>query len=203
MINKSLLKSAVPIIIVALLFLISSRIADFYGDDLIETISIRGVGGIAAYIFVTAAATIVAPLSTIPFIPIASGIWGPLVAAIANIIGWSVGALGAFYISRKYGRTFVEKIISKEKLESIERRLPQKNIFWTIILLRMTVPVDVLSYILGLFKNVTWKLYTATLVGIIPFAFVFSYAGTLSARFQIFLVILIAPILFLIWRKRV
>lgn len=157
---------------------------------------------ILAYTLITAVATIIAPLSTIPFIPIAVGIWGSLVTAILNIIGWAIGALGAFFISRKYGRAFVEKIVTKERLESVGKRFPEKNIFWTIIFLRMTVPVDVLSYALGLFENITWKMYTVTLVGIIPFAFVFAYAGTLSIELQILLILLIAAVLFLVWRRK-
>lgn len=199
--NKSIIKSSIPVITIVFLFLFSSYAAQLHKKNLIEIIDNRGPESVIMYILLTIIATIVAPLSAIPFIPVASSIWGPFIVAIANIIGWSIGALGAFYISRKYGRAFVEKMISKEKLESIESRLPEKNIFWTIILLRMTVPVDVLSYILGFFKNITWKLYIVTLVGIIPFAFIFAYAGTLSVGFQILLIILIAPILFLVWKK--
>jgi len=49
----------------------------------------------------------------------------------------------------------------------------------------MTVPVDVLSYVLGLFSRMKSAPYFfATLIGVAPFAFVFAYAGTLPFLYQ-------------------
>ena len=53
--------------------------------------------------------------------------------------------------------------------------------------MRMILPVDVLSYLLGLFSKVDLKTYTlATFIGVIPFAFILSYIGSLSFAYQLF-----------------
>jgi uncharacterized membrane protein YdjX (TVP38/TMEM64 family) len=50
----------------------------------------------------------------------------------------------------------------------------------------MAVPVDVLSYAIGLFTTVSWRVYTAaTLIGIMPFAFIFSYTSAAPLYFRI------------------
>lgn len=174
------IKTALPIFSLALLFIISAYFAQTYEAYLADLIGRYGMLGILVYMLLAAVAIILAPLSFLPLMPLASAIWGAFVTAIASIIGWTLGAIGAFYLSRRYGRPLVERFVSTERLARLEKRVPQKNLFWAIVLLRMIVPVDVLSYVLGLSKSIPWKVYVlATLIGIIPFAFVFAYIGTL------------------------
>jgi len=50
----------------------------------------------------------------------------------------------------------------------------------------MGIPVDILSYAVGLFTDIHAITYFwATLVGIVPFAFIFSYAGMFPWYLQI------------------
>lgn len=50
----------------------------------------------------------------------------------------------------------------------------------------MAVPVDILSYAIGLFASVSLRSYIlATFMGITPFAFVFPYAARASLWLQI------------------
>ena len=49
------------------------------------------------------------------------------------------------------------------------------------------IPVDLLSYALGIFGVLDWRNYTlATIIGIVPFAFIFAYLGTLPVSYQLF-----------------
>ncbi|MEK9159248.1 MAG: VTT domain-containing protein [Patescibacteria group bacterium] len=194
--NRSLLKAAIPLFILALLFLASAYFAQTYDHYFVSLVSNRGLLGLLIYIFIAAFTTVLAPLSSVPLMPLASSIWGPFATAVASIIGWMIGALISFFISRKYGRAFVERFFSREKLSELEKRIPEENLFWSIVLLRMAVPVDLLSYVLGLFKNISWKIYFwATLIGIIPFAFVLAYLARLPWEFQLLGILLIIPIL--------
>jgi uncharacterized membrane protein YdjX (TVP38/TMEM64 family) len=181
---------SLPLILIALLFLASAYIASAYAEPLARLLGSSGVSGILIYMAVATVSTVVAPLSSIVLLPIVSAVWGPFMAAVASIIAWFVGAMIAFYLSRRYGRPLVERFVSKERLAAVERRIPSERLFWQLVALRMVVPVDVLSYILGLFKNITWKTYAfSTLLGIIPFAFVFAYVGTLPLQYTIPLVL--------------
>jgi len=165
------------------IFIFSAYVAQTNEDYFMRLVGKESVFGILIYIVLAIFTTVIAPLSSVPLMPIASNIWGWPTTAIASIAGWWIGSLIAFYLSRKYGQAFVERMISREKLSSFEKRVPEKNIFWSIVLLRMLIPVDVLSYVLGLFTKIAWRTYAlASLIGIIPFAFIFAYIGTLPFK---------------------
>jgi uncharacterized membrane protein YdjX (TVP38/TMEM64 family) len=85
-------------------------------------------------------------------------------------------------------------------LERFEKTLPEKNIFWTVVMLRLMVPVDVLSYAVGLFSKMKSSTYFwATLLGVIPFAFIFAYTGTLSIWTQFVVCIEVTLFVFLVY----
>lgn len=149
------------------------------------------------YIFIVIIAVVIAPVSAMPLLPIASNLWGWFTAAILSIIGWTIGALIAFVIARKYGMPLVKKLIPLEKIEHAEALVPKQNIFWSIVFLRMVIPVDILSYTLGLFSKISGKRYVlATIIGVLPFAFVFSYLGKMPFYYQL-IALLIALLIFL------
>ena len=198
-----MLRTLIPVLLLSSLFLLSAYVAQTYEDYFIYLLQDTGYLGIIAYTALAMATTVVAPLTSVPLIPIVSNIWGPTTTAIASIIGWLTGALIAFSISRRYGRSLVEKLVSKEKLIAMEKRVPTKNLFWSIVLLRMAVPVDVLSYVLGLFSTISWKVYSlATLIGITPFAFVIAYAGTLPIKYQLAIFVIGAILILYLMRTR-
>lgn len=197
------IKAATSFLTLLLLFVVSAYLAQTYKDELVLLIGERSLLGIAAYTGIAAFTTVVAPLSSVPLIPVAANIWGPAVAAVASITGWLIGALIAFGIGRKYGRGLVERIVSEENLAKIEKRVPQDNLFWSIVLLRMAIPVDVLSYVLGLFSTISWKTFTlATLIGITPFAFILAYTGTLPFQYQLIAIAGVVILILVIWRTR-
>ena len=142
--------------------------------------------GVLIYILITIFAIVFAPVSMMPLIPLASNLYGVFYAAIINIIGWTIGSFIVFFICRKYGISIIKKFVSLEEIYKWENKVPKENVFLTLILLRMMVPVDILSYALSLLTKINFKTYAATtIIGIIPFAFVFSYLGTVPAIYQI------------------
>ncbi|MBI2043698.1 VTT domain-containing protein [Candidatus Pacearchaeota archaeon] len=148
--------------------------------------------GILFYILITIFAIVFAPVSMMPLIPLASNLWGWQYAAMINVFGWAIGSFIVFFICRKYGIQIVKKFVSLEEIYKWESRIPKKKIFFTLILLRMTIPVDILSYALSLLTKINFKTYAlTTIIGIIPFSFVFSYLGTIPMIYQIIGFILI------------
>lgn len=171
---------------VILLFVISSWLVQANLEAIAGLIG-DGIGGMAIYVLVSIATIVLAPVATIPLIPIASGLWGGFVTGILNIGSWLIGAMIAFSLARFIGIRFVRKMVPLDRLERLEKRIPEQGKFWTIVLLRMIIPVDILSYALGLFSRVRPTLYFwATLMGIIPFAFILAYAGEIPFAWQIF-----------------
>ncbi|PIP73799.1 MAG: hypothetical protein COW88_00775 [Candidatus Lloydbacteria bacterium CG22_combo_CG10-13_8_21_14_all_47_15] len=167
-------------------FVGASYIAREYGDELGELVGGYGIAGMASYVFVATIATVIAPFNALPLIPIAVSLWGSFVTALLSLLGWLLGAVFAFWIARRYGAVVVKKFIDLRRAEEIERMLPDRHILWALIFLRMALPVDILSYALGAFTNVRFRIYfLATIIGMTPFAFIFAYAATIPIEYQI------------------
>lgn len=199
------LKAIFEVILILLLFLISSYIVRQNIDFLRNLIGMNFYG-VFVYILITTIAIVIAPISMMPLIPLASNLWGWQYAAIINVIGWTLGSIIVFFICRKYGVPLIKKFVSLERINKIEAKIPEEGLFFSAVLLRMIIPVDVLSYALSLFTKINFKTYVAaTVIGIIPFAFVFSYLGTVPWYYQIagfFMVGLIVALIFEFYKKR-
>jgi uncharacterized membrane protein YdjX (TVP38/TMEM64 family) len=142
---------------------------------------------IAIYIFILVIEAVFAPINTMPLIPLAAALFGWLPAAIYTLAGWTIGALAVFMISQKYGKALIGKIVPMEKLARYERIIPTNHLFLNIILLRIFLPLDIVSYLLGIFTNVKKEIYIiATAIGYAPLAFLIAYVGTLPAEYLIF-----------------
>ncbi len=184
------LKSLLELLAIVLLFAVSSYIVRQNIDFLRGLIG--NEFGILFYILITIFAIVVAPVSMMPLIPLASGVFGWFYAAVFSVVGWTLGSMIVFFISRKYGVPLIKKFVSLKKLEEFENKIPKENVFIDLILLRMIIPVDILSYGISLFTKIDFKTYAiTTIVGIIPFALVFSYLGTISLKYQIIGIIIV------------
>lgn len=138
------------------------------------------------YIFAVILSEVISPISALPLLPIAVTLWGSFVTALLSLAGWIIGALIAFSLSRRYGRSFVDRLPGFSKIEETRVAIPAKNLFWSILLLRMIFPVDFFSYAIGLFTNMSLPSYIlASFIGLTPFAFILSYGVTLPVVFQI------------------
>ncbi len=169
-----------------ILFAVVAYFSNQYQAELQAIIDRNDPIGVLSYILITVIAVVVAPISTFPLLPVAVTIWGSWLAAIYTIIGWTVGAMIAFYLARRFGRPLISKFVDQEKIEAYGRLLPRRHLFWSLVLLRMIAPVDLLSYAAGLFLPISFWSYTlASLLGVAPFAFVFSYVADQSIIYQL------------------
>jgi len=179
-------KLVVIIIIIVILFIISSYFSSKYAEDLKSIILIQGIFGQVLYIIIMITAVVIAPFETLPFIPLAVKLWGANQAALFSILGWTIGAMIAFGLARQFGRRFVCRLVNKYDIEEWKGFLPKRNIFWLVVLARFILPVDIISYVIGLFTKMHWASYLlATILGIVPFAFIFAYGSELPIEFQI------------------
>jgi len=194
--RKDTINAAIGIILLVVLFLGAS----YYVQANLETVKSSidyGIIGIIIYMFILIFATVVAPVNALPLIPIASNVWGWFITGLLSAISWTIGSLIAFMLARRYGVPLVKKFFSLNAIARYEKLIPEENIFWSIVFLRMSIPVDILSYLLGLFSHIKFRTYAiATLIGVAPFAFIFAYVGTLQFRYQI-LTFLIAVLIIL------
>lgn len=195
---KEKFKAFLGALLIISLFILASYVAKT-NQEFISRIIGDGFSGILIYLIVIIVAIVIAPISMMPFIPIAANMWGWFNSALIHIVGWSLGSFIVFFISRKYGVPLIRKFVSLKKINEIEKKISKEEMFWGIVLLRLATPVDILSYALSLFTKINFKTYAlATIIGIVPFAFVFSYLGTVPFYYQIAGFVLIGLIITLI-----
>ncbi len=161
-------------------------------------------GGIilALIMFLT---TVVAPLTSLPLVPLVAPFLGPLVTSVSCFVGWTFGSIFAFYIGRIFGQPVAVRIFGKDAFEKYKAYIQPHMSFTNIVILRMVLPVDLLSYALGIWSTVSFPLYiSATMVGIVWFSIIFAYLGeALYSRHYVLLVILsVASVLILIFGGR-
>ncbi len=73
-------------------------------DDIITYIENNRVKGAFLFASIMFLATVIAPITVLPLVPLVSPLLGPLTTALASCIGWTLGAIVAFCIARKFGQ---------------------------------------------------------------------------------------------------
>jgi uncharacterized membrane protein YdjX (TVP38/TMEM64 family) len=142
-----------------------------------------GYFGFIVFLLILIITIVVAPVSSIPFVPLTTHLWGWVLTGVILTIGWSFGAILAFYLARKYGVPFVKKFVSMERVYKMESHIPRSNLFWGTVLLRIIGQIAVVSYALGLFTTMKYKRYIyATFLGIAPFSFFIAYLGNFPLK---------------------
>lgn len=133
--------------------------------------------GALIYVIALAVSVVLLPFSSLPLLPLAARVYDIWLTTLLSTAGWWIGALVAFQIAR-YGRRYLARITSLDTLDRIEQKIPSDIGFFGIVILRMILPVDVVSFALGLLKRLPFSTYAiASLIGIVPFAAVYAYAG--------------------------
>jgi uncharacterized membrane protein YdjX (TVP38/TMEM64 family) len=181
------MKKYLPLTLIAVVFVFSSFVSQEYSAFLKDIISKYELWGLLIYIIADVLSITLAPLTSIPFIPLVVEIWGVFWTIIASIIGWTLGSALAFWIARKYGASVVRKFITiDDKKEKFYKHISEKNVFWYLIFLRIIIPVDILSYMLGLFTDINWRMFMiTTVIGIIPGIVALSFVGSFPIKYQV------------------
>lgn len=193
---KQTLVIGIPLVLFIVVGIILSQQSDFV-FSLTQYMETGGVFVYFVYVLMLVAAVVFMPLTVTPLIPVASSIMGPFVTGVLSVIGWTLGSMIAFLIARYVGKPFLEKFISFKKLDELSTMVPEKSQFMFIVLLRLTLPVDLISYALGLTKSLGFTKYSvATLVGVTWFSFSFAYLGDalIKGNLILFLKLLLASL---------
>jgi uncharacterized membrane protein YdjX (TVP38/TMEM64 family) len=111
--------------------------------------------------------------------------WGRVIAALVTTVGWAAGSLIAFSIARRWGYPIVRKLTSIERLRGMKKYIPE-DLFWSIALMRLVLPMDLISYAVGLFTDISWSKHTAaTALGLLPSAMLLAWLGQLPHAFEL------------------
>lgn len=191
MFNKVFFTRFIALAALASVFVIVSIFAHTYKIEIANVVHTGyGLGEIGFIALTALFVVFVIPLDIVFLIPIGVTLWGPIPTALMSITGWVLGATIAFYIARHWGTPTVKTLVGLKRIRAIERSIPKKNLFWSVVTLRLLISVDILSYALGIFTTMPLGAYVlATAIGVAPFGFYFAWAGTLPVTYQILAII--------------
>ncbi len=164
----------------AYLFFFTNVRNDLSVEQLRVTLYSYGFWGPLLFILFFAVLTtlfIPATLFTIPS-GIIFGIWW---GTVLSVLGATLGAVISFFISRFLGKEFIAKLLERtylNKIIKIDYELEEHGFHHTLILRLMPfVPFVFLNYALGVSRIRFKDYFLATLLGLIPTIFIFSYFG--------------------------
>src|SRR3954463_13683497 len=88
-----------------------------FADPIRTFIDRHAFWGLFLYITLNILDAVLAPGATLPLIPVAARVWGPVLAALATTAGWTAGSLVAFLIARRWGYPLVRKLTSMQRVQ--------------------------------------------------------------------------------------
>jgi uncharacterized membrane protein YdjX (TVP38/TMEM64 family) len=172
---------------VVALFVVALLLSRSYAEPIQALLQAHSRLAILVFVATSVVAVLVPVLTNLPLVPLAVLAWGPTATASLLLTGWVLGAALSFTIARHARGLILHYFPSASRHADIDRLIHPRHRLVSLILLRMTFPVDVLSYALGLFSRRTTLRENAlsTALGAAPFALLFAWIPTLTPSFQI------------------
>ena len=202
--TKERIKAFLIFSIIIALFLVVS----YYSKNIYDTNILQGKGYIWMFVYflLVILEIILGFVSAIPLIPLAVNIWGVIPTFILTLTGRVVGSALIFYISRKFGLDLIAKLISLNKLNKYQEKIPKQNLFIWVVLIRLILPIDIISYAIALFTKIRfWPYIIATTIGFIPWTLLLVLFGDLNFKIQMILIgagITLFAIIFIFLKNR-
>jgi uncharacterized membrane protein YdjX (TVP38/TMEM64 family) len=178
--KKSLLNSFIRLMIIfAVVLLLGILVTKFFADPdrLLNFIKEAHSFGPFIIIGLIVLEVIIAPLPG-TFIMVAAGaLFGVWLGAIYSFIGNVIGSLLAFFLAKRFGRTFVEKIVSTHVLAKYDGFFVKHHKLFLLFYALPIIPVDILSFVCGLSAMRTRKFLGIILLGFIPNTLILAFLG--------------------------
>ena len=184
--RKDLLPSLRSLAWVLLLFALAIALSRMYADQIGMALADHATFGVVIFFGTTALAVVLPLFSNLPLVPIAVLLWGPWWTALIIMLGWVAGAALSFGLARRASPLLLRVFPKVTRYARIDRLIHPRHHVVSLVLLRMTFPVDILSYVLGLFSRKTTPLENAvsTALGGAPFAILFAFFPALPVALQ-------------------
>ena len=172
------------VLIIGLFFLFQFLGYDINSENI--RVFLKDFGILAPLIFIVLYTIGIFFIPATPFMVAAGILFGFKYGLIYTFIGGFLSSTIIFYISRKLGKEWVEKILEYKYLKHLNeynKRL-ETGAIWDVIILRVTpiMPFNALNILLGVSKIKTKDYIIGTILGIIPTNVLTVYLGTLISN---------------------
>ncbi len=193
--HRDLRPSLGALVWILLLFALAIVLARTYAAPIGAALTHHSRLGLLVFVGSTALAVVLPLFSNLPLVPFAVLLWGPAWTALLIVLGWVAGATLSFVIGRHLRPRVLRMFPKVARYAQIDDLIHPQHRVASLIVLRMTFPMDILSYVLGLFSHKTTLFENAlsTAVGGVPFALLFGFFPALPGTLQA--LVLVASVL--------
>jgi uncharacterized membrane protein YdjX (TVP38/TMEM64 family) len=139
-----------------------------------------GAWGPLAIITLMLAAIVMSPIPNGPIAMAAGAAYGPIWGTVWVVIGAEASALVAFSLARYLGYDAVRRWArARQLLRRLDQHRSQSWLMAVVFVSRLVpfISFDAVSYAAGLTPLAFWRFAIATLAGVVPMAFLFTYFG--------------------------
>ena len=172
----------VAALVLAVVFVIGDfALGDLETDDIREWGEGLGWWGPVILIVILAAAMVFAPIPNPPFMIAAGLIWGTVLGVVYAVLGQLIGAAIIFWISRRFGRQFIPRLVGErgaERIDLLAREIGPQLVFWWRM---MPISFDFAAYAAGL-TPMSFRFFMALVLfgSIVPTAVVVGFGDSLN-----------------------
>ena len=122
--------------------------------------SAHPVGGVVVFFLLSAISAMLAFASSMLLVPPANEVWGKPVTFLLLWGGWTLGAIGAYFIGY-FARPLLHRLVQRQTLEKYQELVSKRMKLWTATLLCLAVPSEIPGYVFGGLHYPFWKFVVA------------------------------------------
>lgn len=152
----------------------------------------------ALFVALAAISTMVAPFSSVVLTPFAVNVWGDVLTVVLLLSGWLIGGIFSYTLAYYAGFPFVQRLLGGERLLYYQQRISTRTAFRWVLLLRLAMPSETASYLLGMLRYDLGKYLAATFLTELPVALVIVYASHAFLDERKFLFFVLAALVLLV-----
>lgn len=185
--NRFIVHTLVVTLILLVGFVLVRRHFAFLTDPADVRLYVQSFGRWAPVVLITLQAlqVVVAPVPGHILAAVAGFLFGSWWGTLYNMIGITLGSATAFWLSRRFGRSYVERMIAVEALASFDGFIERHGLLSLFVLFLIPgLPDDALCFVGGLTPIPLWKLILIAIVGRVPAFFLVNVFGDLVATGQ-------------------
>ena len=137
----------------------------------------QAVLGVVVFVVFAALSAMLAFVSSAVIVPVGVYVWGKAASLLLLWVGWILGGVTAYTLSRYFGRAVVQVLLPRPLIERYENLIPRRASFGFVLLLQLALPSEVPGYLLGLMRYHFWRYIAALALAELPYALATIYLG--------------------------
>lgn len=138
----------------------------------------RPLLGILTFLLFAALSAMLAFVSSAVIVPVGVYVWGSAMSLVLLWLGWTLGGVTAYTLSRHIGRPVAKAIGPGPAMERYEGLITSRASFGLVLLFQLAVPSEIPGYLLGLLRYPFGKYLAALALAELPFALATVYISS-------------------------